>query len=410
MKCPKCGRELNESDLFCPSCGARIPSPDEERHDPMNAYAVRRNTEQTAAGPEKPSRPKLILKAVCAVLLYLSFYFVIQSCVISNYLLSSADMSELSAAVQSGDPAAAQDASARFMQSALDLVAENETKLLLIASLLAVAALCVLLRLRKKTPYDEFDFHAVNPLRLVQFALFGVSLNVALSVFLSLIPIPEKYAQMQETQYAGLMEGNLFWAVLSVGIVGPAAEEIFFRGMAMSRLKPAVGDIGAVVISAILFGFAHVTPLAVGYAFLIGLLLALIYRRYGSILPGTVCHCFFNLTSLWLYKVENETALIVMTVVSAVLVLLIWHSAVTRFPTFTDVLCDAAGKIRPDDPEKRAIAEECRRIRASADREDRAGQLEQLAARWERAERKDAPYPDLSDDGSDDSENDHDKQ
>ena len=212
-------------------------------------------------------------------------------------------------------------------------------------------------------------------------------MNIVLSVLLSVIPLPEAYEQMQETQYAALFNDGLVWSILSVGIAGPAAEEIFFRGIITSRLRPAFGKVGTILLSALLFGLVHVTPIAVGYAFVVGLALALIRERYRSILPCIICHCSFNLTSFWLDRMENSAVIGVLTGLSAAVIVLVWRSAVMRYPSFSDVFHDTAGCIPLDDPEKREIAEECRRLRNSgSDLGESVDRIEALADRWNELE------------------------
>ena len=84
---------------------------------------------------------------------------------------------------------------------------------------------------------------------------------------------------------------------------------------------------------------------------------------------------------------EGNSGIIVLAGVSAVTLVLIWRSAVSRYPVFSDVFHDLAGCIRPEDPEKRAIAEECRRIRNSAGSEEDYDRIGELAERWEEIDR-----------------------
>jgi membrane protease YdiL (CAAX protease family) len=388
MKCPKCGNEIREEDGRCPACGAEIPPKEEAgRPDPLNAYAVRGDSDPDPSPAQgtggAASRIKIAVKAAFAVILYLLLFFSIQSCLCAAYAASASDTTELAAAVQSGDTEEVAAALLRLQEKQAQLIVENEARLLLAANLVAILVLCLLLRIRRKVPADEIGFHGVNPLRLVQFALFGAAMNIVLSVLLSVIPLPEAYEQMQETQYAALFNDGLVWSVLSVGIVGPAAEEIFFRGIITSRLRPAFGKAGTILVSSLLFGLVHVTPIAVGYAFVVGLALALIRERYRSVLPCIVCHCSFNLTSFWLDRMENGGMIGVLTGLSAAVIVLVWRSAVMRYPSFSDVFHDTAGCIPLDDPEKREIAEECRRLRNSgSDLAESADRIEELADRW----------------------------
>ena len=414
MKCPFCGRELSEGDRFCPYCakpvtptendrkpesgpqagtdpqtGERTPTP-----DPYSGYAVP-PTPPAPSGNPRPRRGAMIAKAVLAVLLYLALFFGVQSCVIGTYIGTNLDAAGLALAVENGDQASFESIYGQMMQSALDLVYQHQTLLLLIANLTAILILCLQFRLRRRRPVEEFAFHPVSPLRLIQFAVFGVALNAAVSILLGLLPLPEELYAVQENQYAALYEGSMLLNLFSVGIVGPAAEELFFRGIPMTRLEPVMGSAGAVILSSFLFGLAHGTPIAIGYAFLVGLVLALIYRKYRTILPGIVCHCFFNMSSYWIRESWEGAAVVILGAVSVLIVVSTWYTAVIRYPSFTDVVWDTAGRIRTDDPAKSAVISELRAARADG-RLD-MDTLERLSGEWDRASGKSGP----DDDGED---------
>ncbi|MBE6726394.1 MAG: CPBP family intramembrane metalloprotease [Ruminococcaceae bacterium] len=398
MNCPHCGRDVRDGERYCPYCGKPLDpasdesvkktEPGENPPDPAQGYGIPPDRiPAQGPAPQRASRGPAILKAVLAVVLYLFLLFGIQSCVIGSYIGSNLDPTGVLYAAQSGDPTAVEKAYAEMLRSAMDLIYDKQALLLLISNLTAILALCLGFRLRRKKPAEEFALYGTNPARLVQFALFGVALNIVLTALISVLPLPESLFDMQNEQYAALYEGSLFVSAFSVAVVGPVTEELFFRGIAMTRLEPVLGGVGAVILSAALFGLAHGTPIAIGYAFVVGVVLALIYRKYRSILPGIVCHCFFNLAS-FLFPGELEgISAVVMTVLCAAVLVFTWHSAVIRFPGFSDVLWDGAGRLRSGDPEKQAVIRSLRSARASGSLD--AETAERLAKEWDDAEKKD---------------------
>jgi membrane protease YdiL (CAAX protease family) len=80
--------------------------------------------------------------------------------------------------------------------------------------------------------------------------------------------------------------------VLGGVIVAPGIEEIFFRGILLHRIAARRGLTRGIIGSSALFAAVH-GPSAPG-AFLIGLLLALIYIRTASLLLATICHAVYN--------------------------------------------------------------------------------------------------------------------
>lgn len=86
---------------------------------------------------------------------------------------------------------------------------------------------------------------------------------------------------------------------VSVAILPALFEELVFRGICISCLRP-MGTRFAVVVSAIIFGLSHVDPLQSMFAFLFGLLIGGAFVATGSIWPGVILHFFNNAVSVLL--------------------------------------------------------------------------------------------------------------
>ncbi len=96
--------------------------------------------------------------------------------------------------------------------------------------------------------------------------------------------------------------------VVSVGIVAPAGEELFFRGLLFGWLRHRLGRWPAVVLAGALFGLAHVDPASAGALLqtlplalpmaCIGAGLCLLYERYRTLWVSTAAHAAVNLTAM----------------------------------------------------------------------------------------------------------------
>jgi membrane protease YdiL (CAAX protease family) len=82
--------------------------------------------------------------------------------------------------------------------------------------------------------------------------------------------------------------------VLIVVLVAPIAEEIFFRGLVMRSLERRVGPSWAIVVSAALFGAAHLEPLQFPALFTFGLVAGILATRTGRLGPAIWAHVAFN--------------------------------------------------------------------------------------------------------------------
>jgi len=89
-------------------------------------------------------------------------------------------------------------------------------------------------------------------------------------------------------------------AVVTVTLIAPAAEETFFRGFLYGWLRGRVPPWSAVALSALVFGLAHLQPVVLIPLFLLGCMLAVVYERSGSLLPGIALHGLFNLVGVTL--------------------------------------------------------------------------------------------------------------
>ena len=87
-------------------------------------------------------------------------------------------------------------------------------------------------------------------------------------------------------------------AVLAV-VVAPVAEEVFFRGFLFSGIGKRYGFGWGAIVSALLFSLAHIMqPGAFLPIFLLGLLLAWLYMRTGSIWACIFTHFAYNSIAL----------------------------------------------------------------------------------------------------------------
>ncbi len=82
--------------------------------------------------------------------------------------------------------------------------------------------------------------------------------------------------------------------VLLIVLVGPAAEEIFFRGFCFTGLVGRWGFWGAATGSSALFGLAHLDPALMGPAAVSGFVFAWAYWRTGSLWPVALAHVARN--------------------------------------------------------------------------------------------------------------------
>ncbi len=82
--------------------------------------------------------------------------------------------------------------------------------------------------------------------------------------------------------------------VLSIVILAPIAEEVFFRGVVFNAWRREGGRRWAFIGSSILFAIIHISVVALVPIFLLGLALAWIYERTGNLLAPIAMHATVN--------------------------------------------------------------------------------------------------------------------
>ena len=109
---------------------------------------------------------------------------------------------------------------------------------------------------------------------------------IAATISINLVPSPLP---------SDLDLSELRWpAFIVIVVVGPFAEETFFRGFLFAGLVRRFGNVSSVAISSVIFAVAHVDPALIGPAFLSGSVFALVYWRTGSVWPAILAHTAQN--------------------------------------------------------------------------------------------------------------------
>ena len=104
------------------------------------------------------------------------------------------------------------------------------------------------------------------------------------------------------------MSNNIF-GIISIAIIAPVLEEMFFRGAIEGHLlKIWKNPIYAIVVSAAIFGIIHGNPVQIPFAMGHGLLLGWLFYKTGSLLPGIFLHFINNTTSTVLSLILPESA------------------------------------------------------------------------------------------------------
>lgn len=79
-----------------------------------------------------------------------------------------------------------------------------------------------------------------------------------------------------------------------LGILIPVSEELMFRGILFKRFRERQGFWYSAICSAVFFMFMHTNTTQMVYAFLLGLMLAYLYEKTGSLKAPALLHILMN--------------------------------------------------------------------------------------------------------------------
>ncbi len=98
---------------------------------------------------------------------------------------------------------------------------------------------------------------------------------------------------------------ELVWLLVLIGVLVPIGEELFFRGFVYGAVRAHRGVPLAVGLSALLFALAHQYVFDFLPILVLGVILAVLYERTRTLLPGVVVHGVNNIVAVLVLLYKN---------------------------------------------------------------------------------------------------------
>lgn len=142
--------------------------------------------------------------------------------------------------------------------------------------------------------------YCMRPLTLIGLLLCGAAIQLGTdSVLYSMgVILPDAFASYRELMATFSGSSSTLFIITTITL-GPIAEELIFRGLALrcaylafEHKKRAYGM--AIIIQALLFGIYHGNIIQAVYAFIFGLLLGYLAVKTQSLIPSTLLHIIIN--------------------------------------------------------------------------------------------------------------------
>ena len=188
-------------------------------------------------------------------------------------------------------------------------------------NLLFIGLTVYVVRKRYRLPLDRLGLRGDRwPLWLLGGAVFGaasIPLSVgaesaAVALIGAIVGRGRAEAMAEQEHLTDVLTGilqrpltptQIVWIVLLVCVLVPIGEEMFFRGFVYGTLR-RWGVAAAAVLSALFFAAVHQQVVHFLPIALLGVILAVLYERTGSLLPAVIVHAANNLVAVLgaLYK------------------------------------------------------------------------------------------------------------
>ncbi len=161
-----------------------------------------------------------------------------------------------------------------------------------------------LIQKEKGTKINDFlGFHKIRLTTILLVILYTI-LCIPLANFMNAVSM--LFVDNVVGQVAGEVADMPFWLMfLTMAMFGPMCEELAFRGVIYHGYRRSRNLVGAVIMSALAFGIMHMNFNQLGYAFALGVMMALLMEATGSIWATFIMHMVFNGQSVVTLFVEK---------------------------------------------------------------------------------------------------------
>ena len=176
----------------------------------------------------------------------------------------------------------------------------------MVQTFLFIFAAYAIARKYSPKPYDLLGLRHTKIVNLIfKGAGWGIILyflSVTISIIVAMFYQPKEDLQVVMQILSSESNSYIKLAiVLTILVLAPLGEEIFFRGFFYAALRKRFGVIAAIIVSAAIFSAMHLDLSGFLPLFGVGIGLAMIYQKYQNIWYNIIIHAVFNSISIILF-------------------------------------------------------------------------------------------------------------
>ena len=188
----------------------------------------------------------------------------------------------------------------RFMEELNQVISASRVELIIVADVLMIVFCAIVIYARGGKFKKYMGLEMPNILQVIGALVAGaaiwyVSINV-LSDLLAGSTAIENYGR----HIGQLNQAHPLVTFALTVLVAPVTEELMFRGAMFNSITRFLNKPMAVIITSLIFAIAHVNPVQMAYAFVLGIMLSFIRAETGRILPCMAMHFAFNLMNYFI--------------------------------------------------------------------------------------------------------------
>ena len=152
---------------------------------------------------------------------------------------------------------------------------------------------------QKNILYDKFKYEHKSSgwpfWKLALVASCGFLFSILVSVLIDLTGITNIFTGYEEASNLTFTGQPAILLIITVGIIGPIAEEFIFRWMIFGRIRYYYGSKWAILFSGLMFGVYHGNMTQFIFCSVVGFAFAYLYDKSGNIWVPIASHMAVNL-------------------------------------------------------------------------------------------------------------------
>lgn len=175
--------------------------------------------------------------------------------------------------------------------------------------------------IRGYVPWETENGQPLRGWSYVYITALGILMQILIDFLLVVVFVVFPHLMqgyMELLEQLGMTEPAVFTIVYTIA-AAPILEELIYRGLTLVILEKRFSFITANIIQALLFGIMHGNLVQGSYAFVLGMVLGLIVKRYNSLWAAIFCHFVMNLSgNLMSYIGDSYWNMLVLLVFGAI--------------------------------------------------------------------------------------------